>query len=61
MTAGELIDALALFTRDTNVQIEDADTNWWLAVLEVRAESLDGKPYVILRGDYHEEGNAATS
>lgn len=57
MTVGGLMDALALFSRDTEVVIYDADTSWWLAVQEVRSERHEGREIVVVAGDYHNEGN----
>lgn len=57
MNVGGLLDALALFSRDQEVVIEDADTSWLLAVQEVRIERHEGKELVVLGGDYHEDGN----
>lgn len=55
----ELIDRLRVlhdeFCGDADVHIDDADTNWTLAIIDVDFDYVEN--CVLLRGDYHETAN----
>jgi len=56
MKATELEAKIASLIRehgDVDVVIDDADTNWWLAINQV--EFIDGS--VVISGDYHNSEN----
>lgn len=49
MTVRELIARLSEEDTDAEVQIEDADTDWWLPIQKVRCEN----DIVLLRAEYY--------